>query len=145
MIILEGSKVFIKNKNLGKYLFFLRDDKPTIPNPNMWGLLGGGIEEGESPLEAIIREVKEETNITIYDLKELGNIMVSHISKENGKEEIIKNKLFVFLAQTDAMLEKAELYEGQRLEYFTIDEAKRLDNLSPPVKEAIEEYEELLK
>lgn len=145
MIIKEGSKVFIKNQKLGKYLFFLRDDKPTIPNPNMWGLLGGGIEKGESPLEAALREVKEETNITIYDIKELGNIMVSHISKENGGEQIIKNKLFVFLAKTDTTLDEAELYEGQKLAYFTIEEAKKLDNLSPPIREAIGEYEELLK
>ncbi len=145
MIIKEGSQVFIKNPKLGKYLFYLRDDKPTILYPNTWSLFGGGIEKGESPLEAALREVKEETNVAIYDIKELGNMMIVHKFKEDGKEQIIENKLFAFLAKTDATLNEAEIYEGQALQYFTIEEAKKLDNLSPPIREAIGEFEELLK
>jgi len=69
MIPTDGAKVFIKNKKLGKYLFQLRDDKPDIPNPNCWGLFGGGIKQGEVPLEALKRELREEMNIEIYDIK----------------------------------------------------------------------------
>jgi hypothetical protein len=42
-------------------------------------------------------------------------MMIVHKFKEDGKEQVIKNRLFAFLAKTDATLDEAELYEGQRL------------------------------
>jgi 8-oxo-dGTP pyrophosphatase MutT (NUDIX family) len=41
-------------------LVFRRDDKSWIPFPNMLDILGGGVEDGESPSSAIIREMAEE-------------------------------------------------------------------------------------
>ena len=79
MKIKDGAKVFIKNNQLGKYLFFLRDNKLTIPNPNTYGLLGGGVEVGETALEALKREIKEESNIEIYNIEELGEKIFNHI------------------------------------------------------------------
>ena len=47
----------------GRILTILRDDKPTIPYPNMWDLPGGGREGNESPFECAAREVYEELGI----------------------------------------------------------------------------------
>ena len=58
-IILENDK--------GEFLLYLRDNKPGIPFPDHWDLIGGHVEEGETPEEALVREVKEELDI---DLKE---------------------------------------------------------------------------
>ena len=44
-------------------LTILRDDKPSIPCPNMWELPGGGREGNESPFECAAREVYEELGI----------------------------------------------------------------------------------
>ncbi|OGI18367.1 MAG: hypothetical protein A3J06_00605 [Candidatus Moranbacteria bacterium RIFCSPLOWO2_02_FULL_48_19] len=134
MVIKDGVKVFVKNRKLGKYLFCLRDNKPTILYPNMWGLLGGGIEHDETPLQALEREIGEETNIKLYDIKELGSRPITHTFMENGVERKKRCRFFVFLAQTDADLNEAELYEGQRFEYFTLKEVKKQDDLSPPTK-----------
>ena len=41
-------------------LTILRDDKASIPWPNMWELPGGGREGDESPFECVAREVYEE-------------------------------------------------------------------------------------
>jgi 8-oxo-dGTP diphosphatase len=144
MDIKDGAKVFIKNEKLGKYLFFLRDNKPTIPNPNMYGLLGGGIEVGEEPIEALEREMQEESNIDIHDIQELGNKTVTHMIRDGKGEQTAVAKIYFFLAQTEATLKDAELHEGQKLEYFTIEEALTLDNLSPAIREAINEYRDLL-
>lgn len=144
MNIKDGAKVFIKNKKLGKYLFPLRDNKPTILNPNMYGLLGGGIEKNEKPIEALKREIQEESNIDIYNIEELGNKIVTHIFIKDGYEQPTKGKLFIFLAQTDAALNEIKLYEGQRLEYFTIEEALNQSKLAPAIREAIDEYKEKL-
>lgn len=42
--------------------------------PDKWGFPGGKIEEGETPLEAVVRETKEETQLVVYDVVPLGII-----------------------------------------------------------------------
>lgn len=49
----------------GGYVMQLRDDIPHIWYPDHWGLFGGGIEPGESPEDALIREVYEELTLTV--------------------------------------------------------------------------------
>ena len=51
----------------GKLLTILRDDKPSIPWPNMWELPGGGCEGDESPFECAAREVYEELGIHLTE------------------------------------------------------------------------------
>ena len=48
-------------------LTILRDDKPSIPWPNMWELPGGGREGDESPFECAAREVYEELGIHLNE------------------------------------------------------------------------------
>ena len=49
----------------GQILTILRDDKPTIPWPNLWELPGGGREGDETSFECVAREVYEELNIQL--------------------------------------------------------------------------------
>lgn len=137
MDIKDCAKVLIKNKKLGKYLFVLRDNIPTILHPNMYGLLGGGIEVGETPLEALKRELMEESNIQVFNIKELGNNIISNNIKEGAENKIIKNTFFIFSAETNNTLAELKIYEGQRLNYFTIEEALGLSNLTTGTRESI--------
>ena len=50
-----------------KLLTILRDDKSSIPWPNMWELPGGGREGDESPFECVAREVYEELGIHLTE------------------------------------------------------------------------------
>ena len=50
-----------------RVLTILRDDKPSIPWPNMWELPGGGREGDESPFECVAREVHEELGIHLNE------------------------------------------------------------------------------
>ena len=50
-----------------KVLTILRDDKASIPWPNMWELPGGGREGDENPFECAAREVYEELGIHLTE------------------------------------------------------------------------------
>ena len=58
-----GAKAALLYEN--KLLVFLRDNKTTIPFPNMWDFPGGGREGNETPLECLAREMMEEFGITL--------------------------------------------------------------------------------
>lgn len=59
-----GVKALITNAR-GKYLIFTEDNtKFSIPAPEHGDLVGGRIEVGQSPEEALRREIEEETGIT---------------------------------------------------------------------------------
>ena len=48
----------------GRYLMQHRDDLPGIFFPGFWGCFGGAVEPGESPLDALRRELAEELAYT---------------------------------------------------------------------------------
>ena len=50
-----------------RLLTILRDDKASIPWPNMWELPGGGREGDENPFECAAREVYEELGIHLTE------------------------------------------------------------------------------
>ena len=99
----DVAKVILFDKN-DKLFIYLRDDKPTIPYPNMWDLLGGGIEPGETAEEAGIREVEEEIGVKTDHLETFGH----YVSEEGFRMTILVGRI-------DAVPENLLLTEGQRL------------------------------
>ena len=67
---------------------------------------GGGIEEGESPEQALRREVREELGVTLTTIEELGT--VDHVWFWNGRE--VRERAWLFLASSsdDARLSRGE-------------------------------------
>jgi mutator protein MutT len=62
---LKKNAVAIIVNNDNKILLLKRADDSEIWMPNKWGLVGGGIEKGETPQKAIEREIQEETGLEI--------------------------------------------------------------------------------
>ena len=54
--------IIILNK---RYLLQLRDNKKNIYFPNFWGLFGGRVDIGETNINALRREIKEEINLVV--------------------------------------------------------------------------------
>jgi 8-oxo-dGTP diphosphatase len=62
---LKKNAVAIIVNDDNKILLLKRADHKEYWMPNKWALVGGGIEKGESPEEAVKREIKEETDLDI--------------------------------------------------------------------------------
>ena len=100
----------------GKYLMLHRTKKKKDINKDKWIGIGGKFEDKESPEECIIREVKEETGLTLNSYKLRG--IVTYISN-NWETEY----MYVFTS-VDFSGELIECNEGD-LEW--IDKEKIFD------------------
>ena len=84
--------------------------------------------------------MKEETNIIIYDIELILERDVVHVV-ENKKYPI---KSYIFKAYTDFSLKKIKLYEGREIQYFTLEEAKNKEDISPTILDVIYKIEDKL-
>lgn len=130
----DGAKVIILSPD--KLLLFHRDNIPTIPSPDCWQLVGGGIEQGETPEQGLIREVKEEAS---YNLKEF-----KLITKTKGS---LGEDVWVYVAFVDKDEESKFILgpdEGQEISWFTIDEALAI-KLTPGTQILLSKYRNLVE
>ena len=102
-IILENDK--------GELLLYLRDNKPGIPFPLHWDLIGGHVEDGETPEQALVREVKEELDI---DLKEF-----TFFRKYDCFEgDAYPNIKYIYTGRINLPIEQITLLEGDHPAFF---------------------------
>lgn len=99
----------------GDILVNLRDDDPRIIFPNQWSLIGGHVEEGESPEEGLVREVEEEIGYQLGEYQPLATFF-------DGSD--VRH---LYLAPIDVPLGDLVLGEGQAIRF--IDPARALDEL----------------
>lgn len=111
----------------GQVLLQQRDDNPAIRYPGHWSLFGGTIEDGESPAEAVAREVQEEIDF------ELRNFGLFREFVQNNKRE------FAFAGELTAGLDELTLSEGQGMNFFEPSELRDLQ-IRPDDKDTLEQY-----
>ena len=106
--------IIFENEN-GEILLYLRDNKPGIPFPQHWDLIGGHVEEGETPEEALVREVKEELDIELKEYKFFKKY-------ECNEGDAYPNIKYIYTGTINIPIEKITLLEGDRPQYFHYDE-----------------------
>jgi len=90
----------------GRVLLQLRDDKPGIESPGQWSLFGGGLDEGETPEEGMLREVEEEIGFRVRHYRPL---LVF---------DGWRGRYHIYLAAIAEPLERLTLTEGSGFDYW---------------------------
>lgn len=114
----------MKMRRTALLILYTKDDKILLQhrnhdaprNPNNWGCFGGGIEEGETPEQAVRRESFEEIEYRLQNPK------LIDAEAENQDREITT---YTFVEEYDQS-QPIVLHEGQGYGWFTLEEALKL-------------------
>ena len=120
-----------------KILTILRDDKETIPWPNMWELPGGGREGNESPFECVAREVYEELSIQLSKDDIIWSWIYPSMLDENKKSVFLVGQLTQ--EQFDSIVFGDE---GQGYKLVSLEEFLTSDQVVPQLQERVRDYVE---
>ena len=117
----------------GKYVLQLRDNNPEIAVPGMWSLFGGSIEESEDHYSGILRELKEELNLTINQVRFLWDF-------EEGEGPLeIKKRFYFYEADITTLWGSHELLEGQDINCFSCKELQAL-KIPPLIQDVLSRH-----
>lgn len=83
-----------------------------------WGFFGGGIEKGETPEQAMVRETEEELGFKLENFEYIGNY-------RNSLDGFTIDR-HIFVSPLDDKLPKFSQCEGDKMELFHIHQAKSL-------------------
>jgi 8-oxo-dGTP diphosphatase len=127
-VLLEIACTFLVGPS-GALLLQLRDDRAPY-YPNVWGLPGGAVEPGETPLEAAARELWEETS-----LRPAGPLTL-FMRQELPAQSRVKN---YFFGSTTATQSDVVLGEGAAMLFIPADEVLARP-FTPGSAEVIEQF-----
>jgi len=111
----------------GRYLLQLRDDIPGIFYPGHWGCFGGAISAGETPLQALRRELAEELEYSPDGGEEFVSFDFDLTRLGQGRK---LRAYFEFVVGADRIASFV-LHEGAGLRTFSAGELFALPNVTP--------------
>ena len=111
-----GAIIFYKKK----YLIQKRDNNKNIFFPNFWGVFGGNVKKNESSKKAILREIKEELNLTFK--KPIKKLSLK-ISSKNFNP--VRERTF-YICEPKILPKKIKIYEGKEFALISFKKLKKL-------------------
>ena len=102
---------------------FLQDRRSISKWGEKWGFWGGKIEEGETPEQAAVREIKEELDFDIKDFTKIGVNEGIQI-RINSPHQEINTISHVFVYEITEDINQFTILEGDGGKFFTIEEAR---------------------
>ncbi len=137
----QSVKIGIKNPLTGKYFLIRREDLPGLYSRGLWEAVGGVVEPGEIPDEAVIREINEEAKgIDAYDITFLDSAPV--VDEINGRPQ--ETELFMYLGKTTAGTGDVECENSREAGFFHLEDILKMDTV-PYLKEFLAKYRERLE
>ncbi|MGT2798984.1 NUDIX hydrolase [Streptococcus intermedius] len=121
-----------------KLLTILRDDKASIPYPNMWELPGGGREGEETPFECVQREVFEELSLKLEE--------AAIVWAKEYKGMLDPDKTSIFMVGTITQEEFASIVfgdEGQAYQMMDVSQFLADEKVIPQLKDRLRDYLEV--
>lgn len=114
-----------------KYLLQYRNGDSSIGAADLFGCFGGKIEEDETPEQAMVRELSEETNLSINldELESIGEVRV----KSDYKNKPIKVLAYVFHTLVQS-IDKVESKEGMLYSIHKDKIQEYYDKMTPATK-----------
>ena len=110
------ASIIVENTE-GEVLLLLRDNKSTIGFPNHWTLIGGTVEDSETPEMAAQRELAEETGL---------KATLTFWTRYDRQHPLFIVDQYIYLTKVDTSHESLVLGEGQALQFFKPAEIQRL-------------------
>lgn len=144
-VLRRTSKAVIFNPRTQKYLIV---NWQNIGLPGGAYCVGGGIDDGETELGALIREIKEETGyINFNQIIPLGETIINTSDSPKNENEYKSKLIYPFLVilkdeeRVETKLEQSEIDKGFKLEWVNSQSIKdRHDNLGNAMSSAIEVF-----
>lgn len=110
----------------------LRDDKEEINHPNEWDLIGGVVEEGETPDECMAREIYEETGERQQGFSRFRMYRVP-LDERRAAE------FHVYYGRLDKPASALVVGEGQEHRFFALDQLRAL-SIVPWVNRVLSDF-----
>ncbi len=103
-----------------RVLLFLDSDLGLDPVPHWWGTPGGGVDPGESDLEAAIREVREETGLVIDSADLIGPVCTRRVRHGYSDQVVDQSEEFYLLRVPGFEVDTSGHTEEERLCYVDV-------------------------
>ncbi len=98
-----------------RLVIYLRDNKSEIPFPDHWDFFGGHLEAGETPEDALVREVEEELELTLKEWKYFRTYFCT-------EGDAYPNVKYIYWSCIDQAVDELTLREGQMLKSIAPEE-----------------------